>query len=100
MFKEAFYMRYLKIKSRARFAISMLILFLIFYFILNLFTTKVFSYQAPHYQEITVSQGDTLWSLASQLDGNINENIYEIQKINNINGCNIYIGQSLKIPIN
>ena len=92
-------MRYLKIKNKSRFTIAMLIIFSIFHFILNLFTTKVFSYQLPQYQEIVVSQGDTLWSLASKLDGNINENIYKIQKINNINDCNIYVGQTLKITI-
>ena len=56
-------------------------------------TSKAFSYQAPQYEEVLVSQGDTLWSLASELNGNIHENIYENQKANQLTDCYIYIGQ-------
>ena len=45
-----------------------------------------------------VSQGDTLWSIASGLKGNVNENIYNIKKLNNLDSSNIFIGQELVIP--
>jgi len=92
-------MKHLKIKNKFRFTISMLIIFLLILSCINMTTTKVFSYQTPQYHEIIVSQGDTLWTLARNLKGNINKNIYEIQKVNQLTDCNIYVGQSLKIPI-
>ena len=36
-------------------------------------TSKVFSHTAPEYKEIVISEGDTLWSIASNLQGNINK---------------------------
>jgi LysM repeat protein len=67
--------------------------------IFNSFYTKVFSYQAPKYETTVVAKGDTLWSIAKNYDGNINENIYEIRKANNLNTSDLYIGQELLIPI-
>ena len=92
-------MRRLKIKNKARFTFSMFIIFVIIISLFSMVTTKVFSFQEPQYSEITVSYGDTLWSIAKKLDGNINENIFNIQKINNLENCNIYEGQTLLIPI-
>ena len=92
-------MKHLKIKNKVRFTISMFVIFMLFSSLISLFTSKTFSYQAPKYQEIVVSDGDTLWGLAKNLDGNIAENIYEIKKINHLEDCTIYIGQTLKIPL-
>lgn len=91
-------MKHLKIKNKVRFTVSMVILFAIVFSIFTSITSKAFSYQEPKYTEITVSYGDTLWSIAKELDGKINENIYNIQKINNLEDCNIYEGQKLLIP--
>lgn len=92
-------MKHLRIKNKFRFTLSMCIIFVFIISIFNAITSKTFSYQIPQYEYIIVSQGDTLWSLASSLDGNIHKNIYEIQKINQLDDCSIYIGQTLKIPI-
>lgn len=92
-------MKHLKIKNKARFTFSMFIIFVITISLFSMLTSKVFSYQEPKYCEITVSYGDTLWSIAKELDGNINENIFNIQKINNLENCNIYEGQKLLIPV-
>ena len=92
-------MKHLKIKNKARFTFCMFIFFVIIISLCSMVTTKVFSFQEPQYAEITVSYGDTLWSIAKKLDGNINENIFNIQKINNLENCNIYEGQTLLIPI-
>lgn len=51
-------------------------------------------------KEITVSTGDTLWSIASRYkkDGqDVREYIYELRKLNNLDDCTIYPNQVLKI---
>lgn len=51
-------------------------------------------------EEITVSTGDTLWSIASEYkkDGqDVREYIYELRKLNNLENCTIYPKQKLKI---
>lgn len=89
----------MRIKNLKRFIISMTILFTIISFLCSLLTNKVFSYTLPKYEKIVVSKGDTLWSIASELNGNIRENIYKIKKINNLETSYIYEGQELQIPI-
>ena len=88
----------MRIKNMKRFILSLTILFLLISFLCSMIFGKVFSYTAPEYKEIIVSEGDTLWSIASKLKGNVNENIYEIKKINNLNDSYIYIGQEMLIP--
>lgn len=88
----------MRIKNKKRFIISLTILFVLISFICNVVTNKVFSYTSLEYAEITVSQGDTLWSIASKMDGDINKNIYEIKKVNNLKTSYIYAGQTLIIP--
>ena len=99
MFERGFKMRHLRIKNKVRFIFSMVIIFVVLFSIFNAITSKAFSYQEPKYANITVSYGDTLWSIAKDLNGNISENIYNIQKINNLDDCNIYEGQTLLIPL-
>lgn len=93
-------MRHLKIKNKFRFILSMTIIFIFLFNIVNALSSKVFSHQEPEYDEIVVAYGETLWSIAKDLDGNISENIYTIQKINNLDSCDIYEGQTLLIPQN
>ena len=50
------------------------------------------------YENIIVCAGETLWSIASNIDGNINENIYNIKKLNNLTSSILYIGQELIVP--
>ncbi|MBQ9267755.1 MAG: LysM peptidoglycan-binding domain-containing protein [Clostridia bacterium] len=63
-------------------------------------TNIVFSHEETKYEKVLVSNGDTLWSIASSLEGNINRNIYEIKKVNNLEKSNLYVGQELLIPMN
>ena len=88
----------MRIKNLKRFIISMTILFTIISFLCSLLTNKVFSYTVPEYEKIVVSKGDTLWSIASELNGDIRENIYEIKKINNLTSDLIIAGKTLIIP--
>ena len=88
----------MRIKNMKRFILSLSILFVLISFLCSMLYSKVFSYTAPEYIEIVVSEGDTLWSIASNLEGNVNENIYNIKKINKLNTSNIYVGQELLVP--
>lgn len=90
----------MRIKNVKRFIISLTILFTIISFLFSMICNKVFSYTIPEYEEIIVSEGDTLWKIASNLKGNINENVYKIKKINKLNDSYIYVGQELLIPLN
>jgi LysM repeat protein len=89
----------MRIKSMPRFIISLSIIFIILAMLFNTFNSKVFSYQTPKYDSTIVSKGDTLWSIAKNYNGNINEKIYEIKKAHNLDSSNLYVGQELLIPI-
>lgn len=88
----------MRIKNMPRFILFLTILFVAISCLTNMFFNKVFSYEEPRYKSITVCQGETLWSIASDLNGNINENIYNIKKLNNLSNSNLFIGQELIIP--
>ena len=88
----------MKIVNLPRFIISMIIIVCILSFITSMLTTRVFSAASIQYDSIVVSEGDTLWSIANNIGGNINKNIYEIKEINNLENSIIYVGQELKIP--
>ena len=81
-----------------RFILFLTILFVIISCITNMFLNKVFSCEALKYTSVIVCQGETLWAIAKDLNGNINENIYNIKKLNNLKTSNLYIGQELIIP--
>ena len=89
----------MRIKNMPRFILFLTILFVIISCITNMFFNKVFSYEEQKYKSITICQGDTLWSIASTLDGNINENIYNIKKLNSLESSLLFIGQELIVPI-
>lgn len=88
----------MRIVNLPRFIISMIIIVCILSFITSMLTTKVFSATPIQYENIVVSEGDTLWSIANNIGGNVNKNIYEIKRINRLESSMIYIGQELKIP--
>ena len=71
----------MRIKSMPKFIFFLTILFIIISCITNMFLNKVFSHEEAKYKYITVCHGETLWSIASDLKGNINENIYNIKKL-------------------
>ena len=65
-----------------------------------------FSHTEAIFKEISVSSGDTLWSIAKHeqtnnlyfQDKDIRDIIYEIKYINNLNNSNLSIGDKLCIP--
>ena len=90
----------MRIKSMPRFILFLSILFVLISCLTNMFINSVFSYEEPKYETITVCKGETLWSIASGLKGNVNEKVFEIKKLNNLENSNLYIGQTLVIPSN
>lgn len=88
----------MRIKSMPRFITFLIILFVIISCITNMFINKVFSHEEEKYECVVVSEGDSLWTIASNLKGDINRNIYDIKKINNLDSSMVYVGQSLLIP--
>lgn len=89
----------MKIVNFPKFIIAMSVIICIISFFVSMATSKVFSAELIEYDSIIVSKGDTVWSIASSLNGDITENIYEIQSLNNLEDVIIYEGQELIIPI-
>lgn len=88
----------MRIVNKKRFILSMSFIFVVLISIFSFVGSKVFSYTAPEYHTIVVSEGDTLWQIAMRGGGNIGENIYQIKEVNSLNSSCIYPGQVLKVP--
>ena len=89
----------MKINNFPRFIFFIIVVIFIISFCTNILTSTVFSASPEEYEPIIVSQGDTIWSIASNLGGNTEKNVYEIKKINNLSSSIIYVGQELKVPV-
>lgn len=88
----------MRIANKKRFVLSITILTLIIISIFNL----VFAYvdKSVTVEEHTVVSGETLWSIAIEYkkDGqDVREYIYELRKLNNLENCNLKIGQEILI---
>ena len=88
----------MKIVNMPRFIISMSIIVFVISFFMSMLTSVVFSASPIEYDTVVVSEGDTLWSIASSLEGNVRENIYMIKKINKLESSMIFVGQELSVP--
>ena len=92
-----------RIVNRFRFitfvVIVILAISLLFAGIFN--TATALDYKEEKYIEITICEGDTLWNLAKKYgskEKDVREVIYDICKLNSIEGANIYSGQVIRIP--
>ena len=77
-------------------------------FVLSLVLTKdILSHKELEYSKLYVCKGDTLWTIAKDLQTNndyyknkdIRYIISNIKSINNLESSNLYIDQELMIPI-
>lgn len=98
----------MKIVNFKKFVRSICLVLLVI-FVLSLVCAKSsLSYKETEYTKLYVSNGDTLWSIASDLqdDNDYYKNkdiryiIHDIKSINNLESSNIYVNQELMIPIN
>lgn len=78
------------------------ILFISILVFASMATLNAYSKDIPQFDYISVKEGDTLWSIASDYAANkeIREVIYEISRANNIQNASIYPGDIIKIPLN
>lgn len=67
-------------------------------------TLNAYSKDIPQYNYITVEEGDTLWTIASNYTEKSNTDIrklvYEISYENNIYNASIYPGDVIRVPMN
>jgi len=64
-------------------------------------TFNAYSKDIPQYEYISVKDGDTIWSIASDYADKveIREMIYNISKVNNVQNASIYPGDIIRIPL-
>ena len=81
---------------------NVLILFL-FIIVLHFIFNSLFAKKEFTTKEIVVMRGETLWSIASDMldenNKNIDHIIYDIQEINNMSSSDLYVGQTILVPI-
>lgn len=95
----------MKLRNKRRFTVAIVILSLIILFII-LFSSQTFSQGKYEMKTIYISNGDTLWDIASveqkynkyYEDKKIKEIIQDIKYINNLENSYIYEGQQIEIP--
>lgn len=89
-------MKRLRIVNKKRFISFISITMILIISIFNCVSAN----KPTEYQDYTVVQGDTLWSIASKnlkSGQDIREYIYELREINNMNDCLIYPNQIIRI---
>lgn len=87
----------MRIVNKKRFILAVTILMVL---IITLFSHCSAMPKNNEIESITISTGDTLWSIASEYKKpgqDVREYIYELRKLNNLTDCTIYPGQVLKI---
>lgn len=88
----------MKIANKKRFILSITILTTIIISIFNLVFANV--EKSVTTIEHTVVSGETLWSIATEYKKDrqdIREYIYELRKLNNLEDCNLNVGQEILI---
>ncbi len=103
-------MKNIRIVNMKKFVRSIIILMGIVIAITFLSTKASLSHnekEQMEYEKISVSQGDTLWKIATNQQQNnpyftekdVRSIVSELRKINNLSNCNLQIGQELKVPV-
>lgn len=93
-----------RIKSRPRFILFVVIVTILTVGMVNtvLGFYNASSYTIQEYTEITVMSGDTLWDIAStymSADKDVRHAVYTLCQLNDIQGGEIYAGQTLTVPV-
>lgn len=97
----------MKIKNVKKFVRGILIVLGIIFILSLILVKSAFSYTTKEYKTIFVKSGDTLWSIA--LDLQENDTYYEgkdvryiigdLKEINNLKTSTVYANQELRIPV-
>lgn len=97
----------MKIKNIKKFIRGILLILGIVLIISLIFVKTTLSYTTSEYKTIYVKNGDTLWSIASDLQESDNYYtgkdiryiIADLKEINNLKNSTVYINQEIQIPI-
>lgn len=97
----------MKIKNVKKFVRGVLIILGIIFILSLIIVKSTYSYTSKEYKILYVKSGDTLWSIASDLQENdkyyegkdIRYIIGDLKEINNLNTSTVYINQEIQIPI-
>ena len=95
--------RRIKIVSKSRFILSLILLILFSYLLINVFKPNIVEgVEETKFIEIQVIYGETLWELAQKFgpeNQDIRKSIYQISAFNQLASSDIYPGQIIKIPL-
>lgn len=97
----------MKIKNVKKFIRGILIVLGIIFILSLIFVKSTLSYTTKEYKTIYVKAGDTLWSIASDMQENntcyegkdIRYIIGDLKDINNLKNSTVYANQELQIPV-
>lgn len=97
-----------KIVNFKRFVISNMVLFVGLFILISAIVNNTYSYTNPKYKTIYAEEGDTLWNIANVEKGqneyyrnkDVRDIVINLKKVNNLEVCDLKIGQKLLIPIN
>ncbi len=88
------------LKNKAKFFSFLFITSLIIF--MMVYTASVSGYKEPSYETVTISSGDTLWSIAQQYksdNSDIREYIHDIKKLNKLDSGLLIENTSIIIPV-
>ena len=97
----------MRIVNFKKFIRSIIVILFIIFCLSIIFSKSVLSFKEIEYTSIYVAEGDTLWTIASNLQNNndyyknkdIRYIISDIREINHLDSCNIFVNQELLIPV-
>lgn len=103
-------MKKMKIVNMKKFVRSICVLVGILIALILFFPKATLSHnenEHPNYETISVTKGDTLWSIASKQQENnpyytekdIRDIIKQLKKLNQLENSELQIGQTLKVPV-
>lgn len=97
----------MKIVNVKKFIRSICIILGLIFVLSLIFAKSTLSHKEVEYVSISVTQGDTLWGIAEDLQStndyyknkDIRYIISDIKSINNLESSNLYVDQELMIPV-
>lgn len=97
----------MKIVNVKKFVRSIVIVLLIIFGASIIFAKGTLSHKEAEYKKLYVSEGDTLWTIADDLQSNndyykdkdIRYIIEDMKNINNLESSSIYVNQELIVPV-
>jgi len=98
--------RRVKIVNMKKFIRSIVLIFILILLLSLIIVKSTLSHKEIKYKEFNISNGETLWSIASNeqkynsyyQNKDIRDIIYDLIKVNDLNNSQIYVDQKIIIP--